>query len=237
MNKDRMRDLLYKIGIDISGEQLEKFDKYYIEMMIWNEKCNLTAITEESEVIIKHFYDSLLVMLFQEWKGEGRLLDIGTGAGLPGLPIKIMNTDMHITLMDSLNKRIKFLEHIINIFKLSGIEAIHARAEELGQDVKWRERFDIVVSRAVARMTVLLEYCLPFVKTGGFFIAYKGPDAEEEITAAKKAFEILGGKIKRIEKHELPEGGGKRSLILIEKINPTPKVYPRKAGTPEKKPL
>lgn len=232
-----MRDLLFKIGIDISGEQLEEFEKYYIEMMIWNEKCNLTAITEENEVIIKHFYDSLLVMLFKEWNGKGRLLDIGTGAGLPGLPIKIMNTDIHITLMDSLNKRIKFLEHIIQILKLTGIEAIHARAEEMGQEDKWRERYDIVVSRAVARMPVLLEYCLPFVKIGGYFIAYKGPDAEEEIAAAKKALEILGGKIKEIKKHELPEGGGKRSLILIEKTYQTPKTYPRKAGTPEKKPL
>lgn len=232
-----MQDLLFKIGIDISGEQLEKFEKYYIEMMIWNEKCNLTAITEENEVIIKHFYDSLLVMLLKEWNGKGRLLDIGTGAGLPGLPLKIMNKDLNITLMDSLNKRIKFLEHIIGLLELTDIEAIHARAEEMGQEVKWREKYDIVISRAVARMPILLEYCLPFVKIGGYFIAYKGPDAEEEIVAATKALEILGGRIKRIEKHELPENGGKRSLILIEKTHQTPKTYPRKAGTPEKKPL
>lgn len=237
MNKEKLKEMLLKAGMNIDEKQLEKFEKYYIELLLWNEKCNLTAITEEKEVIIKHFYDSLLIMSLKEWTGTGRLLDIGTGAGLPGIPLKIMNRNLSVTLMDSLNKRVNFLKHIIEALDLQDITAIHARAEEMGQDKKQRETFDLVVSRAVAKMPVLLEYCLPALKVGGIFVAYKGADIEEELTLAKNALQILGGRIRNIEKTELPDNGGRRSLVVVEKYEPTPRIYPRKAGIPEKKPL
>lgn len=237
MNKEKLRELLLRTGIDIDELQLEKFERYFYELLLWNEKCNLTTITEEHEVIIKHFYDSLLIMSLKDWNAGGRLVDIGTGAGFPGIPIKIMNKDINITLMDSLNKRVNFLKHIIGVLELSKIDAIHARAEEMGQDKRWRENFDIAVSRAVAKMPVLLEYCLPLLRKGGIFVAFKGADIEEELNSAKNALQVLGGTIKAVEKMELPEHSGSRSLVVIEKIGPTPKMYPRKAGMAEKKPL
>lgn len=237
MNKEKLRELLLNASIDADKQQLEKFERYFLELLLWNEKCNLTAITEENEVIIKHFYDSLLIMSLKEWGRSGRLLDIGTGAGLPGIPIKIMNPNMDVTLMDSLNKRVNFLKHIIEMLELKDIDAIHARAEEMGQDKRWREKYDIVVSRAVAKMPVLLEYCLPLLRIGGIFIAYKGAEIEEELAQAKKALQVLGGTIRTIEKMELPENSGSRSLVIVEKTGQTPRIYPRKAGMAEKKPL
>lgn len=237
MNKEKLEALIKELNINLQKEQLEKFERYYYEMMEWNKKVNLTSITEEKDVLTKHFYDSLLIMLLEEWKSEGKILDLGTGAGLPGIPLCIINKNLNMTLLDSLNKRIVFLKHIIEVLGLNNITALHSRAEELGQDIGYRENFDFVVSRAVARLPVLLEYCLPFVKLNSYFVAYKGPDAEEEIRESSRALDILGGKVVRTVQHELPDNGGKRCIVLIKKIKTTPKEFPRKPGTPEKKAL
>ncbi len=237
MNKALLKELLEKIEIYPTVEQLEKFAVFQEELRAWNQKFNLTAIEEDEEIIIKHFYDSLLGMKINGWQSQKSLLDLGTGAGFPGIPLKIMNPELKVTLVDSLQKRIGFLEHIIKKIQLTETQAVHARAEELGQSKEYREKFDYVVSRAVAKLPVLTEYCLPFAKVGGKFIAYKGPEGQEEYKSAIRAVFELGGQLSEIKDFILPNQESKRLLIVINKTASTPGRFPRRPGIPAKKPL
>lgn len=223
-----------KIGLDIAEKESKNLYKYMLLMLEWNENVNLTAITEEKEIIYKHFIDSLSVNKYLT--NKEKIMDIGTGAGFPGIPLKIFNEDLNFILVDSLNKRINFLEEVKNELNLNKLELVHARAEELAKNKNYREKMDIVVSRAVARLRILAEYMLPFVKKNGICICMKGPNIEEEIEESKKSLEILGGKIEKIEHIILP-GDLERNIILIRKIKETPSRYPRKTGTPVKQPL
>jgi len=237
MDKTLLARILQEAKIDLTTEQTKMFDLFKNELSEWNKKINLTSIEDDAEIIVKHFYDSILGMKAACWTGTGKLLDLGTGAGFPGIPLKIICPQLNVTLVDSLKKRICFLEHIIKTLQLEATEAIHGRAEDLGQDRGYREKYDYVVSRAVAKMPVLLEFCLPFLKKGGCFIAYKGPEGEGEINVSRKALEILGGKINEIKEYKLPLERGTRVIITIAKENTTPSQYPRRPGTPEKRPL
>ncbi len=221
------------IGIEISQKQAEQFYKYMELLLEWNEKMNLTAITDPEEVILKHFIDSLTIVPYL--KEADTVIDIGTGAGFPGIPLKILEENKKFTLLDSLNKRIIFLQTVINELELKNIQAIHGRAEEFVS--KEREVYDIVTSRAVARLNVLLEYMLPFVKVGGRCICMKSFEIEEELKEAKKAIEILGGEIEKIDEITLPSTDIKRKIVVIKKVKNTPSKYPRKAGTPAKEPI
>ena len=223
-----------KIGLDIAEKESKNLYKYMLLMLEWNENVNLTAITEEKEIIYKHFIDSLSVNKYLT--NKEKIMDIGTGAGFPGIPLKIFNEDLNFILVDSLNKRINFLEEVKNELNLNKLELVHARAEELAKNKNYREKMDIVVSRAVARLRILAEYMLPFVKKNGICICMKGPNIEEDIEESKKSLEILGGKIEKIE-HIILSGDLERNIILIRKIKETPSRYPRKAGTPVKQPL
>ncbi len=230
---------LNQLKINLTDTQLQKFLNFYELLVETNKVMNLTAITEFHEVVEKHFLDSLSLHrvydLDNAAKEHRTLLDLGTGAGFPGIPIKIAFPDLQVTLVDSLNKRVQFLSRVIETLSLGGVEALHARAEELARNKIYRENFDIVVSRAVANLSTLSEYCMPFVKEGGFFISYKSAAVEDEVKQAKKAIEILGGEIADVYKFDL--GEQKRSFIVIHKKKKTPKTYPRKAGTPSKEPL
>ena len=224
-----------KFSINLEKQQIEAFYKYMKLLLEWNEKINLTAITNEKEIIVKHFVDSLTINKYL--KQAKNLADIGTGAGFPGIPIKIMNPNLKITLVDSLNKRVNFLQEIIKELKLPNVEAVHSRAEDIGKDKKYREKFDVVTSRAVANMSVLSEYLLPLVKVGGQCICMKGSEIEEELENSKYAIKILGGKIEKVEKFEISDEHMGRNIILIKKQEHTPNAYPRKAGMPAKKPI
>ena len=228
---------LEELNISLSQEQLDQFIQYYELLIEWNKIMNLTGITEFHEVIQKHFLDSLaLVKAFPDLSTQ-TLLDLGTGAGFPGIPLKIAFPQLRIVLMDSLNKRIRFLDTVIEELGLTDIQAIHGRAEDYAKQNDYREKYDLCVSRAVANLASLSEYCLPFVKLDGMFISYKSGEIDEEIQASKKAVFLLGGKIESIEKFTLPDSDFGRSLVCIHKVNNTPKTYPRKAGTPAKNPL
>ena len=224
-----------KINITFTEKQLEQFRIYYELLVEKNKVMNLTGITEWDEVLEKHFLDSISLIRVIDLSQNISVLDMGTGAGFPGIPLKIAFPNLQITLADSLNKRVLFLQEVIDALKIEGIEAVHSRAEDLARDKNYREQYDLVVSRAVANLSTLSEYCLPFVKIGGQFISYKSGDIEEEVVASKSALFLLGGKIKDTVKFELGESG--RSFVLIDKTKGTPKTYPRKAGTPSKKPL
>lgn len=226
---------LKKINVDITEEQTEKLYKYMQLLIEWNEKINLTAIIEPEDIILKHFVDSLTIS--KEIFENSKVADIGTGAGFPGIPLKIVNPKSEIVLIDSLNKRINFLNEVINKNKLEGITAVHARAEEIGHNKNYRNQFDFVTSRAVAKLNVLLEYMLPLVKVGGKCICLKGPNIEEELKEAKNAMEILGGEIEKIEEITLPDSDNKRTIIVIIAVKQLPNTYPRKAGTPTISPL
>ena len=228
-------DELNKISISLSEKQLEQFRLYYDMLVEKNKVMNLTGITEWDEVLEKHFLDSVSLIRTIDLNQELTVMDMGTGAGFPGIPLKIAFPNLKITLADSLNKRVLFLKEVIDALELEGIEAIHGRAEDLARDKKYREMYDLSVSRAVANLATLSEYCLPFVKLGGQFISYKSGEVEEEVASSKSAVFLLGGKIKDTVKFELGESG--RSFIVIDKVKGTPKTYPRKAGTPSKKPL
>lgn len=225
-----------KMGIELSQNQLEKFDLYKKLLLEWNEKMNLTAITDDEGIAIKHFADSISVLPLIENKNAS-LIDVGTGAGFPGIPLKIANDGFKVTLLDSLNKRITFLEEVKKELGITNLECIHSRAEDGGRNVDLREKFDYCVSRAVARLSVLSEYCMPFVAVGGYFISLKGPDAAEELTEAQKAISVLGGKVEKVVEITIPESDLKHCAVVIKKIKSTPKAYPRKAGTAAKKPL
>lgn len=224
-----------KISVELSEVQLEQFRLYYEMLVEKNKVMNLTGITDWDEVLEKHFLDSISLIRAVDLNQKLTVMDMGTGAGFPGIPLKIAFPNLKVTLADSLNKRVLFLQEVIDVLELEDIEAIHGRAEDLARDKKYREQYDLSVSRAVANLSTLSEYCLPFVKIGGQFISYKSGEIEEEVAASKSAVFLLGGKVKDIVKFELGESG--RSFIIIDKLKGTPKTYPRKAGTPSKKPL
>lgn len=220
-------------NILITQQQIEQFEKYASLLQQWNEKMNLTAITDDEDIAVKHFIDSISLLKYYDVKG--RVIDIGTGAGFPGVPLKIMRPDIELTLLDSLNKRLVFLDEVCRQIGISA-ELVHSRAEEGSRKPEYREKFDLAVSRAVANLPALCEYCLPYVKGGGAFISLKGPDAENEIEAAEKAFNILGGKVENSERFFLPDGSS-RTLIYISKIRPTPEKYPRRGQKINKNPI
>lgn len=226
-----------ELNLELTEEQKSKFSLYKDLLSEWNQKINITAITEDDEVDIKHFLDSLTSMVTGLFDGKKSVIDIGTGRGFPGLPLKIMNEDLNITLLDSLNKRIIFLNEVISQLKLKDIIAIHGRAEELGIRPDYREQYDICISRAVASLSTLSEYCIPFVKVGGYFISMKGPEVDEEIKESKKAINLLGGRIVEKRIITIPQSDIVHSLIIIEKIKHTPTRYPRGGGKPRKNPL
>ncbi|WP_040329779.1 16S rRNA (guanine(527)-N(7))-methyltransferase RsmG [Clostridium ihumii] len=234
---DMLENASLNEGLNFNEDMYNKFIKYKELIQEWNEKINLTAITEDEEVIKKHFIDSLKVYKINELKNCKNIIDIGTGAGFPGIPMKIVNPDCNFVLLDSLNKRINFLNEVISNLNLENIRTIHGRAEDFAQDNEYRERFDGVVSRAVANLTVLSEFCIPYLKVGGYFVALKGPAIDEELDEAKKAIGILGAKIIRIEDVEIEGSDLKHNLVVIKKIKQTPKKYPRKAGMVTKNPL
>ena len=240
MNK--LVNICNKINIEISDDQINCFEKYYELLIEKNKVMNLTAITDKEDVIVKHFIDSIALIPYLLDKGINinnklKIIDIGTGAGFPGLPLKIMMPDVKLTLLDSLNKRVSFLNEVIDELKLKDIEALHGRAEDYASDNKYREKYDICVSRAVANLSTLSEYCIPFVKEDGFFISYKAGESEEEINNSKNAIKILGGKINKVEEFVLPGTDASRVFVFIRKLELTDKKYPRKAGVPAKKPL
>lgn len=232
---NELEELLKQINITTEKKNIEQFYKYMILLLEWNKKINLTAITEPKEVILKHFVDcgTILNLL----NSNDKILDLGTGAGFPGLPLKILNNDLNITLVDSLNKRINFLDEVIKELQLNNIKTIHSRAEDLSRIKEYRENYDIIVSRAVASMPVLLEYTLPFLKIGGKCICMKGPNIEEELDKATKALKILGGELQNIEKITLPNSDIIRNIVIVRKVEKTPKQFPRKAGRPSKEPI
>ena len=233
--KEKMIINVDKLGITLSEIQLKQFYNYMNLLIEWNKKINLTAITEPDEIILKHFVDSLTI---SKYIPDGtRVVDVGTGAGFPGIPLKIYRQDIEITLLDSLQKRINFLDEVIRELNLEKIETIHSRVEDFGKDKKYREKFDIATSRAVANLATLSEYLLSLVKVGGKVISMKGSLIEEELENSKNAIKILGGKIEKVDEFDLPNSDISRNIVLIDKIKETPNKYPRKAGEPSKKPL
>lgn len=234
---DFLRENLKKIGCEPSDLQCEQLNNFHKILCEWNEFMNLTGITEYNEVVIKHFVDSLAVNCVYSFKKTDRVVDIGTGAGFPGIPLKIMYPDTSFTLLDSLNKRIKFLDEVIKVNSLDGIETLHGRAEDYARDKNYREAFDVCVSRAVANLSTLSEYCLPYVKAGGVFISYKAGQLDEELKASERAIKLLGGEIKEVHKLTLPDTDIDRTFVVIKKTAATSKKYPRKSGLPSKEPL
>ena len=233
--KNKLKEDAEMIGVLLDENALDKLYKYKNLVLEWNEKINLTAITEDCEFVVKHFIDSLTINKYIEPKKT--IIDIGTGAGFPGIPLKILNKDNKVVLFDSLNKRLKVLEDIIEKIELENVETLHGRAEETFKNKQHREKYDIAVSRAVAALNVLVELMLPAVKVGGICISMKGNNAEEEIKEAQKAIKELGGEIIKREELILPELNLERSIIIIKKVRPTPNKYPRKPGTPQKEPI
>ena len=223
--------------VKLSDGQVDQFNRYYELLVKKNEVMNLTAITDYHEVCLKHFADSISLSQYYDMSSVDSLIDVGTGAGFPGIPLKILFPNLNVTLLDSLNKRLLFLEDVIDELELDNIKTVHSRAEEAGRMKNLRENYDLCVSRAVANLSTLSEYCLPLVKVGGIFISYKAGEVEDEINSAKHAIKKLGGKIKSVEEFSLPDSDISRSFVIIEKVNETSNLYPRKPGTPNKKPL
>lgn len=235
IRRDYLKASARECGILLSGLMEEQFDRYAGLLVEWNQKMNLTAITEPDEIAVKHFVDSLAPLALFSLPEGARVIDVGTGAGFPGIPWKIARPDLELTLLDSLNKRVGFLREVLSQLGLPG-EAVHARAEEGGRRPEYRERFDVATARAVANLTVLAEYCLPYVKVGGYFAALKSGQVEEELGQAKGAIRLLGGKCRDVISYTLPDGSG-RSLILIEKISHLSPKFPRSSAQMAKKPL
>nr|WP_317355190.1 16S rRNA (guanine(527)-N(7))-methyltransferase RsmG [uncultured Agathobacter sp.] len=231
----KFRNSMKSIGIELTDSQLNAFETYYDMLIDRNKVMNLTAITEFDEVMDKHFLDSVYLFRSIKLEADYKLIDIGTGAGFPGIPLKIVFPELKITLLDSLNKRVGFLNDLIEELNLNDIEAIHGRAEDIARNKAYRASYDIAVSRAVANLSTLSEYCLPFVKIGGKFVSYKSGDCADEVDNAKAAIHLLGGKINKID--EFSYSNNSRSFIVIDKVMNTSNKYPRKAGLPSKKPL
>ncbi|OGO76796.1 MAG: 16S rRNA methyltransferase G [Clostridiales bacterium GWB2_37_7] len=237
MSNQILQNGLKELNIAATQEAMDKLENLKTLLLEWNEKINLTAITEPREVDIKHFLDSATCLATGYIKDGADIIDVGTGAGFPGVPIKILNESLNMTLLDSLNKRIKYLEDVVNKLNLKNVKLVHSRAEDGGSNKLYREKYDVALSRAVASMNVLCEYCLPFVKVGGYFICQKGPAYKDELDHASKAIEVLGGKIKEVKSYELPTSDITHYIIIIEKIKETPTKYPRKAGKPTSEPI
>lgn len=225
------------VGLEFTEGQYEQFIKYMRLLQEWNEKINLTAITEDGEVVKKHFIDCIKAFKSDKIKNAKTIIDVGTGAGFPGLPIAIMNPNVEVTLLDSLNKRINFLNLVVRELGLKNVKTIHSRAEDGARKPELREKFDIATSRAVANMAVLSEFCMPYVKKGGYFVALKGPSIDEELENGSNAIKILGGELKDIIEISIEETDLKHNIVEVKKIKTCPKTYPRKAGTVNKKPL
>lgn len=237
MSSEKLLKGLQELNIAASPEAIQKLERLKSLLLEWNEKINLTAITDPDEVDIKHFLDSATCLATGYIKDGAEIIDVGTGAGFPGVPIKILNEDLNITLLDSLNKRIKYLEDVVNRLELKNVKLVHSRAEDGGANKQYREKYDIALSRAVAAMNVLCEYCLPFVKVGGYFICQKGPAYKEELENAAKAIQLLGGKVKEVKSYKLSGSEITHYIIIIEKVKETPTKYPRKAGKPASEPI
>lgn len=234
---EQLIDKCKAMGIELNEKQIEQFKVYYDMLIEKNKVMNLTTITELSEVIDKHFVDSLSIVKAISLKDNLKILDLGTGAGFPGIPLKIVFPHLDITLLDSLNKKIKFLDEVIEELNLEGIQAIHGRAEDFARQSGYREAFDVCLSRAVANLSTLTEYCLPYVVIGGQFVPYKSGVIDNEVIESKTAVFQLGGKVKEVVKFTLPETEIERSFVIIDKTKKTPKMYPRKAGLPSKEPI
>ncbi len=236
-NTDQFIHDLSELGVVLEDRQIQQFIRYYEMLVEWNQVMNLTAITDYDDVMKKHFVDSLSLIKAYDVTSQVKVIDIGTGAGFPGLALKIAYPSLQVTLLDSLNKRIQFLDAVIEEIQLTGVETIHGRAEDYAKPIKLREQFDLCVSRAVANLSTLSEYCLPFVREGGYFISYKSEKINEELQKAESAIKILGGKIDDQIEFYLPDSDIYRNLFMIKKVRKTPSKFPRKAGLPSKEPL
>lgn len=234
---DPLRDSLDKLKIQYNDEQIEQFRSYYELLTEWNKKINLTAITGYEDVVRKHFIDSILICSLLDLNKDIRIIDVGTGAGFPGIPIKILNPDCRIVLLDSLNKRVRFLETVVDELGLDNVECIHGRAEDVSREKKYRASFDLSVSRAVANLSTLCEYCIPFLKKGGMFVSYKSDKADDEINGSENAVRTLGSEITSVKEIALPETDIVRKFVMITNIKQVSNIYPRKAGIPSKDPL
>ncbi len=233
--KDKLKNLAGEYGIELDDAQLDNFDLYAQILVEWNQKMNLTAITEPDDIVVKHFVDSLLLLKAYDVPKNATMIDVGTGAGFPSVPVAIARDDIKLTLLDSLNKRINFLTHVCSELKIPA-KAIHSRAEDGAKKPPLREGFDVATARAVAHLRELSEYCLPYVKKGGYFVALKGYDIEQELDEAKKAISLMGGKVKKVEKYVLADDS-KRSIVIIEKVANTPPKYPRPSAKIAKSPI
>ncbi|MBP3041303.1 16S rRNA (guanine(527)-N(7))-methyltransferase RsmG [Bacillaceae bacterium Marseille-Q3522] len=237
MNKEQFISAVEERGIHLSLQQLNQFERYFETLIEWNEKMNLTAITDKAEVYVKHFFDSLTACFYYDFNRPLHLCDVGAGAGFPSIPIKIAYPELQVTIVDSLKKRISFLEHTASVLQLDRVHFLHDRAENFGQSKQYRESFDIVTARAVARMSVLSELCLPLVKIGGSFIAMKGANANTELAQSKKAIQTFGGELAQQYSFTLPIEESERHIFIIKKVKKTANKYPRKPGTPSKEPI
>jgi 16S rRNA (guanine527-N7)-methyltransferase len=225
-------------GVTLSPEQVQAFAVYQRELILWNERINLTTVKDPEEVQVKHFLDSLSCLrIVDTFSPDARCIDIGTGAGFPGLPLKIVRPSMRLTLLESVGKKARFLEHMVKTLGLRDVDVVHGRAEELGRHAEYREMFDVALARAVAQMAVLVEYALPLLRIGGIFVAQKGAEVGEEVEAAQPAMRLLGGRLQELRAVSLPGIGGPRHLVVVEKVDSTPERYPRRAGIPTKRPL
>jgi 16S rRNA (guanine527-N7)-methyltransferase len=237
MDPQVFQKMLEEKGVSLTSEQLQQFERYFQLLVEWNEKMNLTGITEKNQVYEKHFYDSITPAFYFDFLSAKTLIDVGSGAGFPGIPLKICFPHIQLTILDSLKKRLTFLQEVINELRLEQVTLVHSRAEDAGQNAIYREKFDLVTARAVARLSVLSEFCLPFTKVGGTFLVMKGAQSEEELNEGKKGIHVLGGKIKNMHTFSLPIEKAERNIIEIRKEKKTPKIYPRKAGIPAKNPI
>lgn len=239
MNPEQFVQELSKRNFKLSEQQINQFNQYFTSLIEANKLVNLTRITAQDDVYLKHFFDSLtpLFVFAPVFTADCHLCDVGAGAGFPSLPIKILKPEIKVTIVDSLGKRLTFLQDLIAQLGLENVTLVHGRAEDVGQNKLYREQYDVVTARAVANMAVLSEYCLPLVKRDGYFVSLKGPKAKEELQDGQKALSVLGGKVIKAEELELPDSAEKRNLILVQKVKATPKKYPRQAGTPHRKPI
>ncbi|MBY0097566.1 16S rRNA (guanine(527)-N(7))-methyltransferase RsmG [Mesobacillus maritimus] len=237
MNPEQFQKALLEKGITLSEKQMKQYEVYFNTLVEWNEKMNLTAITEQEEVYLKHFYDSVSAAFYYDFTQPLTICDVGAGAGFPSIPLKIAFPSLRVTIVDSLNKRINFLEHLAQELGLEHVQFVHDRAETFGKNPNHREKYQLVMARAVARLSVLSELCLPLAQVGGTFIAMKGGQAEDELQSGKKALTVLGGKLASAHAFKLPVEESERNILIIHKEKKTPKQYPRKPGTPNKTPI